>query len=342
VDAGTGKPEDLARLGGAAEGAVALLAEGEVSRPVAAPWLAAGVRAGLAAVLVRTPNPDGLIERLVLAPDAGPLPLPVAVVARDSFDRLRGTLAQRKVSVEVTWTSGPSGPTSARNVVAAIRGRDKSDEIVLLGAHLDSWDVGTGASDDGVNVALVIDVASAFRELRLVPRRTVRFAIFTGEEQGLVGSRSYVATHEAEMNGHLLAVVFDLGSGPVRGFYQNGRKSGLREVFQRILSPEPRWRRLFGLYGIYRGTDSFAFVEAGVPVLTAFQDLESYRRVHHTASDTVDRVDFASARGNAALAAALIWGAAEDPVPMPPRMSRDDVRALLVRYSLAVGGGPAS
>ncbi len=85
----------------------------------------------------------------------------------------------------------------SRNVIAEIRGRERPQEIVLLGAHLDSWDLGTGAEDNGVNAAMVIDVARAIHELGLQPRRTIRFALFTGEEQGMWGSAGYVQRHSA-------------------------------------------------------------------------------------------------------------------------------------------------
>src|ERR1019366_9781793 len=96
----------------------------------------------------------------------------------------------------------------SRNVIAEIRGREKPDEIVLVGAHLDSWDLGTGAEDNGVNAAMVIDLLRGFKELKVAPRRTIRFALFTGEEQGMWGSAGYVKRHRAELDKHVAVVVF--------------------------------------------------------------------------------------------------------------------------------------
>ena len=93
-----------------------------------------------------------------------------------------------EVRVRLDLPSRIGGPYQARNVVAEIRGRERPEEIVLIGAHLDSWDLGTGAEDNGVNAAMMIDIARSFKALGVVPRRTVRFVLFTGEEQGMLGS----------------------------------------------------------------------------------------------------------------------------------------------------------
>ena len=345
VNAGTGSAEDFASLGEVA-GAIGLVENRETVRAdVAVPpedetggslgapsWLARASRGNLAAVLVRSENPEGSLERRVLTRGSS-LPLPVATVAAATFDRLADLLRRAEVRVEITLSCGTAGPVSARNVVAEIRGREREAELVLLGAHLDSWDLGEGANDDGVNAALVIDVARGFRDLGLVPRRTVRFVLFTGEEQGLRGSRAYVAAHAAQLDRHVLAVVFDLGSGPARGFFLNGRKD-LRSTLDRALAGQERFRALFHLNAIYGGTDSFAFVEAGVPAVAARQDLDSLKSVYHAETDTIGRVDFAAARANAALAAVLVWELAEATGPAARRLPSGEVRELLSRHGI--------
>jgi hypothetical protein len=220
----------------------------------------------------------------------------------------------------------------ARNVFADLGGTDATAGLVLLAAHLDGVAVGEGASDDAVNVAVVLEAARTLRALAPPARRTIRFALFTGEEQRMAGSSAYVDAHAREA--HALAIVFDLGSGRTKGFYMNGRKQPLRDVFQRALAPDPRWRALFGVYSIWPGCDALPFVQAGIPVLTALQDGAGYAALHHTAADTASRVDFGSARGNAALAAALAFGAANDAEPDLPRMTADESRALLARHGI--------
>lgn len=230
----------------------------------------------------------------------------------------------------------PKGATSdapPRNLLADLGGREASRGIVLLAAHLDTVAVGAGAADDAVNVATLLAAARALKELSPAPRRTIRFAFFTGEEQRMAGSAAYVAAHGGEP--HALAVVFDLGSGRTKGFYMNGRKQEMRALFRRALAPDARWRALFGTYEIWAGCDALPFVEAGIPVLTAAQDDAGYAAVHHTAGDTVERLDFTSARRNAALAAALALGVANDPGPDLPRMTPEETRALLTRHGVA-------
>ncbi len=219
-----------------------------------------------------------------------------------------------------------------RNVLADLRGTDASLGLVLLAAHLDGVAVGEGAADDAVNVAVVLEAARTLKTLAPPPRRTIRFALFTGEEQKMAGSSAYVAAHAREA--HALAVVFDLGSGRTLGFFMNGRRKPLRDLFQRALAPDPRWRSLFGTYDIWAGCDARPFIEAGIPVLTARQEDAGYAALHHTEADAVQGVDFAAARGNAALAAAMAFGAANDAEPDLPRMAPEEVRALFARHGI--------
>jgi carboxypeptidase Q len=221
----------------------------------------------------------------------------------------------------------------ARNVLADLPGTDASRGLVLLAAHLDGVAAGPGAADDAVNVAVLLEAARTLKALAPRPRRTIRFAFFTGEEQRMAGSSAYVAAHASEP--HALAAVFDLGSGRTKGFYLNGGKADLRALFQRALAPDDRWRALFGVFQIWEGCDAFPFVKAGIPALAAYQVDPGYAALHHTASDTVDRLDFAAAGENAALAAALAWGVADDAAPDLPRKSPDEVRELLARYRIA-------
>jgi Zn-dependent M28 family amino/carboxypeptidase len=228
---------------------------------------------------------------------------------------------------------GAAVDAPARNVLADLPGTDRARGLVLLAAHLDGVAVGEGAADDAVNVAVLLEAARTLKALAPAPRRTIRFAFFTGEEQKMAGSSAYVAAHAAEP--HALAVVFDLGSGRTKGFYMNGRKQEMRALFQRALAPDDRWRAVFGTYQIWAGCDAFPFVKAGIPVLTAFQIDPGYAALHHTAADTADRLDFAAARETAALAAALAWGAADDAAPDLPRHTPDEVRELLARHRIA-------
>lgn len=239
------------------------------------------------------------------------------------------------------WPSHPAGAATPRNVVAELPGRDRAAEIVLLAAHLDTVALSPGANDDAVNAALVLGVARAIRAAGPA-RRSLRFVLFTGEEEKLLGSRAYVKAHASELSSHVLAVVYDLGSARTLGFYLNGRKQELRALFTRVLSARGAWHSLFGLYSVWEGADTFSFVEAGVPALTAWQDLAPYRAVYHSERDTVETVDFAASRANAALAAALVNGAANDPEPALSRMAPGDIAALLARNGIEEKPAPVS
>lgn len=241
---------------------------------------------------------------------------------------------------EYAAPAGAASERTGRNVIADLTGTDPSRGLVLLAAHLDAVAAGEGASDDAVNVAVLLEAARTLRALAPPPRRKIRFAFFTGEEQRMAGSSAYIAARGAEA--HALAIVFDQGSAEVKGFYMNGRKEPLRALFMRALAPDPRWRALFGTYEIWTGCDAMPFVEAGIPVLTAFQPDPEYARIRHTVADTAGRVDFASARRNAGLAAALAFGAADDPGPDLPRMSREEVAVLLARHGVSASSLPSA
>src|SRR5439155_13464003 len=189
---------------------------------------------------------------------------PAAVVSRDDADRLAALARKGEVRFRLTLANRVERSYESRNVVAELRGREKPEEIVLLGAHLDSWDLGTGAQDNGVNAAMVIDVARAFRRLGLTPRRTVRFVLFTGEEQGLWGSAGYVQRHRGELERHAATIVYDAGSGRTTGFYLNGREE-LRAPVEAALRAAPGLQASHHFPEVFEGTDNVAFLLAGVP-----------------------------------------------------------------------------
>jgi len=213
--------------------------------------------------------------------------------------------------------------------MAEIRGREKPEEIVLIGAHLDSWNTGTGAEDNGVNCAMIIDIARQMARLKMRPRRTVRFALFTGEEQGMWGSSGYVHEHLKEMPNHVAAVIFDIGSGRMTGFFLNGRpelKGPVDEALHAAgLDP------LTNIDEALDGTDNFDFLLAGVPNLIGNQDERPYAAHYHAESDTFDKVNREEAKRNAAIAAAVLWGLAERADRPASFQSRAEVEELLKR-----------
>jgi len=228
--------------------------------------------------------------------------MPTAVISREHAERLARLAEKGEVRVRLAITNQTAPAYQSKNVIAEIRGREKPDEIVLIGAHLDSWDLGTGAEDNGVNAAMVIDVARAFHDLGLVPRRTVRFALFTGEEQGMVGSEAYVARHKNELDRFAAVIMYDMGSGHTSGFFLNGREE-LRKPVNAALDAVGGLNANQHVPDAIDGTDNFDFMISGVPNLVAFQDANTYLPDYHAESDTFDRVNQREEKTNQAIAA---------------------------------------
>jgi Iap family predicted aminopeptidase len=335
VDAGEGSSEAFSKLGSTARGAIALVTSRELktfddlfeeySRD--GPLLESAQKAQVAAVLLQSTRPRGLLYRHPVT--LGTLvPLPVATVSREHAARLARLLEGGEVRVRLTLNNQTGGTYEARNVVAEIRGREKPEEIVLLGAHLDSWDLGTGEEDNGVNAAMVIDVARGITELGLKPRRTLRFVLFTGEEQGMWGSAGYVRRHAAEMDRHVAVVIFDTGSGRTSGFYLNGRPE-LRKPVSEALGAVAGLGASEQVTEALDGTDNFDFILSGVPNLVAVQNPIPYLPDYHAESDVYERVNAHEAQANAAIASVLVWQLAESPDRPARRQGRSEVEKLL-------------
>ncbi len=337
----SGSQKEFEALGEKARGAIALVASEPMTTFEAlfaeylrnTPMLEAAQKAGVAGLLLMSTRPRGLLYRHPIRLDAEIAALPVALVSREGASRLVRLAEKGPVQVGLTMSSTIGGAYRSRNVFGEIRGRERPEEIVLLGAHLDSWDLGTGAEDNGVNVALVIDVARGMKELGLIPRRTVRFALFTGEEEGLWGSAGYVNDHASEMDRHVMTIVHDVGSGRISGFYLNGREE-LRGALDAALKPVAGLGPFTHLSEAIDGTDNFDFLLSGVPNLVAEQDAAPYLPEYHASSDVYEVVNAREARANAAIAAAVLWHFAEAEERPAPRQSRGEVQALLEKNKL--------
>jgi hypothetical protein len=336
LDAGEGTEAEFAKLGAKARGAIALVHNREMKSfddlfaeyVRNAPLVAAAKKAGVAALLIESTRPRGLLYRHPLSFDGAPVPIPAAILSREQAERIARLAATGEVRVRINLHNQMSGEYESQNVVAEIRGREKPDEIVLLGAHLDSWDLGTGAEDNGVNVAMILDIARGFKQLGVAPRRTVRFVLFTGEEQGMWGSRRYVERHRAELDKIAAVVIFDTGSGRLQGFYLNGREE-LRAPVNQTLAVVSGLNASEHIIDAIDGTDNFDFMLSGVPNLVGVQDPIPYLPDYHAESDTFDRVNQREQKATAAAASALIWGLAESPDRLK-RQTRAEVEKLLL------------
>lgn len=196
-----------------------------------------------------------------------------------------------QVEVEISNKFVP-GPITVYNTIGEVRGSEKPDEIVIVGAHLDSWELASGTTDNGTGSCVVLETARAVAILAKngqPPKRTIRFCLFTGEEQGLWGSKKYVEKHKADMPKHSVALIHDTGTGKVLGFGTQGRKN-----IPPLLEPElDTLKTLEGWKGLdtggMGGTDHLPFEGAGVPGFACRQDMDEYRLTHHTQSDTFDK-----------------------------------------------------
>jgi hypothetical protein len=206
--------------------------------------------------------------------------------------------------------------TSA-NVIGEIRGREKPDEIVLLGAHLDSWDVGTGAHDDGAGCATVMSVANLIASLPQAPRRTIRVVLFANEEFGLSGARAYAEAHADELPDHQLAMESDLGADRVWTFATRIEAAALPEAERIAALLEPLEIDWLGNEA-RGGADLIPLRPARVPLADLRQDASRYFDLHHTIDDTFDKVDPESLAQNVAAYATVAYWAAETPTSFTP------------------------
>ena len=342
VDVGEGGESDFSRAG-AVRGAVLLVHSelgsswpdlfDEYMRPPGV--IARALREGAAAILW-----TGARERLLLYRHTNALKgeldrIPQAVVAREDALRLARLVAAYagKVRVRLAIPNQTGGPVEQENVIGEIRGYEKPDEVVILGAHLDSWELGSGALDNGCNAALVIEAARAIKAMGVLPKRTIRFVLFSGEEQGTVGSFAYVKSHSAELDRMRGVVIFDSGSGRVSGYSLGGR-GDTEAALRQILKPVEAWGAVRHTADASFGTDNFDFLLEGVPTFVANQEISNYLQNYHAASDTFDKVDQRELQMNAVIAALTAWGIADRAEPIGRRLTRNELDALVERTGL--------
>ena len=255
--------------------------------------------------------------------------LPMVIVAREDGDRMARLLAGGNlVWADLSIPNQIGGPVKTSNVIAEIRGSDSPDEFVILGAHLDSWELGTGALDNGCNAALVIDALRAIKAAGVVPRRTIRFILFSGEEEGLLGSRAYAFNHRAELDRAAGVVIFDSGTGKATGFSLGGRKDVL-PVTKELIAPLAQFDVKDLKLDMEWGTDHFDFMLEGVPTFVADQQEANYLENYHAVSDTYDKVDFPQLKKHVAEAAALSFELATLPGKIGPRLSHDQIEQTM-------------
>jgi carboxypeptidase Q len=245
--------------------------------------------------------------------------IPTAFVTGEGYRLIYRLLRKGPVEVEIEIKNSVSDkPVTVYNTVADLPGSEKPDEFVILGAHLDSWDLATGTTDNGTGSMVVLEAARTLAKLNLKPKRTIRFVLFTGEEQGLIGSKEFIKAHQMELNKISGALVHDSGTGRVLaiGLHDNYQA---REIVDQLIAPLGELKLLETTMNREYGTDSLSFDEAGVPGFWCAQDLAEYPKTHHSQSDTFDKAWKDDLLQGAQVLAAWAYNTAQLPNMLPRR-----------------------
>ncbi|TAK51006.1 MAG: peptidase M28 family protein [Gammaproteobacteria bacterium] len=241
----------------------------------------------------------------------GPPPIPALALANPDADMLERQLASGlPVRIRLSSTAAWDGEAQSANVIGEIPGRELRDEIVLLGAHLDSWDLGTGAHDDAAGVGIVTAAARLVGGLRQHPRRTIRVVLFANEEFGLSGAKAYAASYASTLDRHVVGLESDSGAFQPYGLAARVGPDRLPLVRAMQALLEPLGIAYLGAEAS-GGADLGPLRELGMPVIDLRSDVTPYFDLHHTADDTFDKVDPALLRRHVAAFAVIAWLAAE-------------------------------
>lgn len=247
-----------------------------------------------------------------------PSEIPLAYIAHEDFTLIYRLASEGPVTLKanLTGTFSPN-PVPAAITVAEIKGSELPDERVIIGGHLDSWDLGQGALDNGTGSMAVLEAARTLKALGWKPKRTITFILFTGEEQGGVGVDTFMKNHAAEIPRMDAVLVHDTGTGKVfsialENLYETASLMGeIYEPLREIFELQPLSTRYFG------SSDHVAFLRAGVPAYFCIQKPAHYREAHHSQTDTFDKVIPDEINEGAALLAAWAWNVSEMPVALP-------------------------
>ncbi len=239
--------------------------------------------------------------------------IPAFAVSNPDADALERQFGSGKpVRLRMSSTSRDLAPALSANVIGEIPGTDRASEIVILGAHLDSWDPGVGAIDDGAGVAIVMGAARAIGALDARPRRTIRVVLFANEEFGTSGSQTYTAANQDQAAQHVLGFEADFGAGPVWRLSSRVNEAQVPAVDQIFRAMGPL-KLVRGNNEAIGGADLDGLARLGMPLLSPDLDGTLYFDVHHTANDTLLKVDPAALRQSVAAYAVSAWLGAQYP-----------------------------
>ena len=242
--------------------------------------------------------------------------IPALALSNPDADQLERIAKDDKaISVRIRVDSSDVPAVQSGNVIAEVVGREAPEEVVVIGAHLDSWDLGTGAVDDGAGVGITIAALELIKDAGLAPRRTIRLVLWGAEEVGLLGASAYRDQHQGELEQHVIGSESDFGGGRVWKVTADSQTEEGDALFAEIA-------RLLAPIGVAPGSDDqpgggpdlYPLIAAGVPTLRLHQDGRDYFDLHHTADDTVDKLDAASLDQNVAAFAVFAFLVADSDV----------------------------
>ncbi len=242
--------------------------------------------------------------------------IPAAAITEEDAELIAALALQGPVRLHLVLTPEQLPDAVSYNVIGDLKGTELPEQVVIVSGHLDSWDLGTGAIDDGAGVAVAMEAAHLVRQLELRPRRTIRVVAWMNEENGLMGGKTYAKEHAAEVAYHFAAIETDGGAGHPLGIYFAG-KAELKDFLQpvaKVLSAAGA-----GLVQSREevGADINPLAERGVPNFSPIQDSRFYFNYHHTAADTLDKIVPRELAENAAINAVLAYALANLEQPLP-------------------------
>ncbi len=268
---------------------------------------------GARAVLIRSIGTDN--DRLphtgTMRYEDGVARIPAAALSNPDADLLANMLARGKpVRVRLDLGADFGGEGKSSNVIGEIRGSQRPDEVIVIGGHLDSWDLGTGAIDDGAGVAITMAAGAMIGALPEAPRRTIRVVAFANEEQGLYGGKAYADAHKNEVAQHLIAAESDFGAGRIYGFNSNAPAAARGALLQIAAVLEPLGIDYLPAKG-GAGPDIGPMTAIGMTWAWLGQDGSDYFDYHHTANDTLDKIEPAALDQQVAAYAVFAYLAAQ-------------------------------
>jgi carboxypeptidase Q len=276
------------------------------------------VTAGAAVVLRDSGKPWDLFNMGGAGRGFQPSDIPTAFITHEDYSLLyrltqSGTVSMR-VNLEGKFSDGPS---DASITVAEIKGSEFPDERVIIGGHLDSWDLGQGALDNGTGAMSVLEAARTLKALGWKPKRTITFILYTGEEEGGIGVQTFMKNHAAEIPKMDASLVDDTGTGKILSIAMENLWETMPQMMQiyrplqEVFNMQPLSSRYFG------SSDHVAFLNAGVPSYFCIQTPSYYREAHHSQTDTFDKVIPEYVNQGAAVIAAWAWNVSEMTQPLP-------------------------